>query len=69
MYDYLVLDSISADGEIKARVRLAPALQDTSQMLHIGAAALLVWLCICASLRRALMRKRVRDRKCAGESR
>ena len=38
----LVLDSVAEDGEINVRVRLDPALQDTSQMLHIGAVALLV---------------------------
>ena len=39
VYDYLALDTVAADGEIRARVRLDAVLQDSSQQLHVGAAA------------------------------
>lgn len=40
LYDLLSLDDVSADGEIRACVRVNSDLQDMSQALHTGAAAL-----------------------------
>lgn len=42
LYDYLVVESTTAQGELQAKVRLAAPLQNTLQSLHGGAAALIV---------------------------
>jgi len=42
LYRFLELDSVAADGEIRGRLRLDPELQDPAQMMHMGAAALVV---------------------------
>lgn len=40
LYDLLSLDDVSADGEIRVRIRVNSELQDVLKTLHTGAAAL-----------------------------
>jgi len=42
LYEWMVIDSVSAAGELVARLRLAAPLENTMQSLHGGAAALIV---------------------------
>ena len=42
LYDYLLVETVSADGTIVAKVRLAAPLENLRKSLHGGAAALIV---------------------------